>query len=98
SFRMSSVELELEEELELELEEAPEDEPSVGGGPGGGPPAPPGPPGPPSPPGPFAKAALKTPCNSVAWSLVNLPLETSLEIRLSIFVCRSPGDGRVPLD
>ena len=100
---MSSAELELDDELLLEevLEPSVEDEPSVGGGPGGGPLAPPGPPGPPeppAPPGPFAKAAWKTPCSSVAWLLVSLPLETSPEIRLLIFVCRSPGDGRVPLD
>src|SRR6266581_6811763 len=78
-----------------------DDEPSEGGGPpgppGGGPPAPPGPPGPPAPPGPLAKAALNTPCNSVAWSLVSLPLETSPLIRSSILDLRSPGEGRVPL-
>ena len=43
------------------------------------------------PPGPLAKAALKTPCSSVAWSLVSLPEETSLEIRSSILDLMSPG-------
>src|SRR5437762_10433787 len=77
---------------ELVLEEllvpSVDDESSEGGGPGGGPPA---------PPGPLAKAALKTPLSSVARSLVSFPLETSLEIRSSIFDFRSPGDALLPL-
>ena len=79
---MSSIEVVLDEE-----ESSLEDASSAGGGPpgppGGGPPAPPGPPGLPAPPGPLAKAALNTPCSSVAWSLVSLPLETSPSIRSS---------------
>ena len=47
--------------------------------------------------GPLAKAALKMPCNSVAWSLVSLPLETSPLMRSSIFDFRSSGEGLVPL-
>ena len=39
----------------------------------------------------MAKAALKTPCNSLAWSVVNLPLDTSPAIRLSILDFKSPG-------
>src|SRR5438093_13692835 len=89
---MSSIDVVLDEESSLE------DAPSAGGGPpGGGPPAPPGPPGPPAPPGPLAKAALKTPCSSVAWSLVSLPEETSPAIKSSIFDLSWSGDGRVPL-
>ncbi len=82
---MSSIEVVLDEE-----ESSLEDASSAGGGPpgppGGGPPAPPGPPGLPAPPGPLAKAALNTPCNSVAWSLVRgdgrVPLAWSL-VRLA---------------
>src|SRR5215475_8742470 len=70
-------------------EESVEDEASDGGGPGGGPPA---------PPGPCPKAALNTPCSSVAWSLVSLPEETSPAIRLSIFDFMSPGEDCEPLD
>jgi len=92
---MSSIDVEDEEEEVSSLEDA---SPEGGGPPGGGPPAPrepPGPPGPPAPPGPLAKAALKTPCSSVAWSLVSLPLETSPLMRSSIFDLRS--EGFVPL-
>ena len=49
-------------------------------------------------PGPLAKAAVNTPCNSVACELVNLPLETSPAIRELIFDCRSPGDELVLLE
>src|SRR5690242_18999748 len=93
---MSSIDVEEDEEVSS-LEDA---SPEGGGTPGGGPPAPresTGPPGPPAPPGPLAKAALKTPCSSVAWSLVSLPLETSPAIRSSIFDLSWSGDGRVPL-
>ena len=45
------------------------------------------------PAGTVGEAALKTPCNSVAWSLVSLPLETSPLMRSSILDLRSPGDG-----
>jgi hypothetical protein len=64
---------------------------------------PPGRPGPPGPlavsplPPPLANADLKTPCSSAAWSLVNLPLDTSLAIRVSIFDFRSPGEELVLL-
>ncbi len=40
----------------------------------------------------MANADWKTPCSSVAWLLVSLPLETSLAIRPSIFDFRSPGE------
>ena len=40
----------------------------------------------------MANADWKTPCNSVAWLLVSLPLETSLAISPSIFDFRSPGE------
>jgi hypothetical protein len=72
-----------------------EDVPADGGGPGGGPPAPCGPPWPPGPP---EKAFAKTFCSSVAWALVNVPLLTSLEIRLLILVLMEPGEGGWPFD
>src|SRR3954452_19157788 len=65
---------------------------SSGGGPSGWPCAPR------APPGPLAKAFLKTSCSSAAWSLVNLPLDTSPAIRPSIFDFMASGDGRVPED
>ena len=52
-----------------------------------------GPPGPPAPPGPLAKVVEKRFLSSVAWELVSLPLETSLEIRSLIFDCSWSGDG-----
>lgn len=102
----SATELSVDElsVLLLELDDEDEDEPPDGGGPGGGPPAPPGPPGPPPPPGPplppgpLAKVLLNTFCNSVAWSLVSLPDDTSFWMRLSIFDLMSPGWDCVPLD
>jgi hypothetical protein len=84
---MSSIDVVL-----LDEESSLEDAPSAGGGPPGPPPGG----GPPAPPGPLAKAALKTPCSSVAWSLVSLPLETSPAIRSSIFDLSWSGEGRVP--
>ncbi len=69
--------------LELEVVSV-DDELSLESDGGGGPPGPPGP--------PLAKAFENTFFNSVAWSLVSLPLLTSPEIRSSILDCRSPGD------
>ena len=74
------------------------EEPPDGGGPGGGPSKPPAPPAPLAPPGPFAKAAWKTPCNSVAWSLVSLPDDTSFCMRSLILDWISLGDNFVPPD
>ena len=44
----------------------------------------------------WRRRALKTPCSSVAWSLVSLPEETSLLMRSSILDLISPG--LLPLD
>jgi len=52
----------------------------------------------PLPPGPLAKALANTFCNSLAWSLVSLPDDTSLWMRSSIFDFMSPGEDCVPLD
>src|SRR5262249_24448481 len=65
-----------------------------GGPPGGGPPGG----GPPAPPAPWPNVALNSPCSSVAWSLVNVPEETSPWIRSSIFDLKAPGAPGVPLD
>jgi len=78
--------------LKDELED--DDEPPDGGGPGGGPPAPPGPPGPPGPP---ENVLAKMFCSSLAWLLVNAPLETWLPIRLSILDLISPGPALLSL-
>ena len=55
------------------------------------------PPAPDELPAPLANAALKTPCSSVAWALVNFPLVTSPAIRSSILDFRSPGGKFAPL-
>src|ERR1700761_8958828 len=93
---MSAIESSSDDESVLLVDD---EEPDGGGPPGGGPPAPPGPPprppGPPGlplPPGPLANAFWNTLCNSVAWSLVSLPEDTSLWIRSLIFDLMSPGD------
>ena len=49
-----------------------------------------------APPGPPEKVLANTCFSSVAWSLVSLPSETSLSIRLSIFDCASSGGGGAP--
>ncbi|CCE04795.1 hypothetical protein BRAS3843_1150013 [Bradyrhizobium sp. STM 3843] len=48
-----------------------------------------------APPGPPENVLANTFFNSLAWSEVSLPAETSLSIRLSILDCMSCGDGGV---
>ena len=53
-----------------------------------------GPGGPPAPPGPLANALVKTPCSSLAWLLVSVPLCTCCEIRPLMVDCICDRRGR----